>query len=93
MQLIFVQLQQKDHQHEECIEHNEREHGLVPQIFQISRNSILIRCCCASARPGSSHDVDGGMRGGLVGEKRETKLVGVMERTGSAVDQKRGSFI
>ena len=41
VQLVLVELQQEDNQHEQRIEHNEREYGLVPQLNQIPGNSFL----------------------------------------------------
>lgn len=41
VQLVLVELQQEDNQHEERIEHNERKYGLVPQLNQIPGDSFL----------------------------------------------------
>lgn len=44
VQLVFVQLQQEHDQHEQCVEHEERKHGLVTQFFQVDGDSRLFFC-------------------------------------------------
>lgn len=67
VQLVFVQLQQEHDQHEQCVEHEERKHGLVTQFFQVDGDSrlfflnmwcgVLLACCCSQflvAGPGDA---------------------------------------
>lgn len=41
MEFVLIQLEQKHDEYEQCIDHEKREHGFVPQLDQIGRNASL----------------------------------------------------
>lgn len=41
VQIVLVQLQQEDNQHEQGVDHEEGKHGIVAQFLQVGGNSIL----------------------------------------------------